>query len=260
MAKRRKSKSSSRKTCKPSGVRHRKNRSLEIFSQTNGGHLEIAHGGLAPAQLPASNKSEQDSKSQFLAAFHPQLLGNVAYFCLSKSMSLTGDLLEAAAPAVLAFQERMRPTDALEELALSQALITHARAAWLSTLAIKQTNAQSLAVMNEAADRASSTFARLMRAIREHRKPTNPSTTVSIAQANVAAQQIVQNIPGQESQKNHDEQTGIPGEQATVTASVQAIDEGIAVAPNGHQTNEAVDKKHRATKPRRKGSGSDERT
>jgi hypothetical protein len=75
---------------------------------------------LAPAQLFASNKSERDSKSQFLAAFHPQLLGNVPYFSLSKSMSLTGDLLEAAAPALLAFQERMRPMDALEELALTR--------------------------------------------------------------------------------------------------------------------------------------------
>jgi hypothetical protein len=35
-------------------------------------------------------------------------------------MSMGGELLEAAAPAVLAFQERMRPMDALEELALTR--------------------------------------------------------------------------------------------------------------------------------------------
>jgi hypothetical protein len=194
MATRGKSKSFPRKNRKAVRSPRRKNRALGISNPIKGGPCEIAQHSPAPLQLPASNKSEQDSKSQFLAAFHPQLLGNLPYFFLAKSMSMGGELLEAAAPAVLAFQERMCPTDALEELALSQALITHARAAWLATLATKQTDAQSVAIVNEAADRASGTFARLMRAIREHRKPTNPTTTVSIGQANVAGEQVVQNM------------------------------------------------------------------
>jgi hypothetical protein len=98
----------------------RKSRALQVPGSTKIDVREIAHRSSAPPQLPASNKSGQDPKSQFLATFHPQLLGNVAYFCAAKSMSMTGDLLEAAAPAVLAFQERMCPTDALEELALTR--------------------------------------------------------------------------------------------------------------------------------------------
>jgi hypothetical protein len=40
---------------------------------------------------------------------------------------------------------------------------------------------------------------------------------------------------------------------------VPANTRGIAVTPNSHPTNTAVDKKHGTTKSRRKGPGSDER-
>jgi hypothetical protein len=258
MTKRRKSKSHSRKIRCTTKSPRRKNRVFQATGSTKIDVREIEHRNSEPTQLPSPNETDQDPKSQFLAAFHPQLLGNVAYFCAAKSMSMTGDLLEAAAPAVLAFQERMRPMDALEELALNQALISHARAAWLSVLATKQTNAQSLAIINEAADRASSTFVRLTRAIREHRKPTNPSTTVSIGQANVAGQQIVQNIQEHESHKNHDEQTGIPSDQATVAEVVPVIHEGIEITSIGHPANATVDAKYGAPKPGGKGPGRDE--
>jgi hypothetical protein len=118
MATRRKS-ALPRKGRKTSKSPRRKNRASQAPGSTKIDVREIAHRNPAPTQLLASNKSGQDPKSQFVAAFHPQLLGNVAYFSICKSISFTGDLLEAAAPALLAFQERMRPMDALE-LALTR--------------------------------------------------------------------------------------------------------------------------------------------
>ena len=111
-------------------------------------------------------------------------------------MGLPQELAESTALATLTFQEEMCPRDALERLALSQMLLVHGRVAWLSKLLPAQADAGSLGVVSEACERALGSFLRLMRAFREYREPKNSSTTVSIGQANVAGQQVVQNLRG----------------------------------------------------------------
>ena len=115
--------------------------------------------------------------------------------------------------------------------------------------------------VSTAIDSGVSTFTRLMRTLDEYRRPQIANTTVSIGQANVAGNQLVQNIQNQETTARHGNQTKIGLNRAPINAEViPAHTRGIAVTPNSHPTNAAVDKKHGATKPRRKGSGSDERT
>ena len=100
-----------------------------------------------------------------------------------------------------------------------------------------------------------------MRTLDEYRRPRITNATVSIGQANVAGNQLVQNIQNQEATPKHGNQTKIGLNRAPINAEVvPANTRGIAVTPNSHPTNAAVDKKHRATESRRKGSGSDERT
>jgi hypothetical protein len=125
----------------------------------------------------------------------------------------------------------------------------------------EQTNTKAVATISTAIDSGVSTFTRLMRTLDEYRRPQIANTTVSIGQANVAGNQLVQNIQNQETTARHGNQTKIGLNRAPINAEVvPAHTKGIAVTPNSHPTNAAVDKKHGATKPRRKGSGSDERT
>jgi hypothetical protein len=243
MASRQKSKPTSRKTHKKQCPRSTKLVSLSP-GQTPAEWRELALRNVKALQAQSADRPDRESRHKFLAEYHPQLLANLPYFSFSKSLPMDDEILAATAAATLTFQERMRPTDALEELAFSQALIAHARAAWLAHVVTKQSDAKSLAIVSEAADRAAGTFTRLMRAIREHRKPANSTTSLQIAQANVAGQQIVQNIQAREDSKNHGEQTGIHGNRATAPKVISAIEQGPAVAPSRDSANTALVEKH----------------
>jgi hypothetical protein len=128
-------------------------------------------------------------------------------------------------------------------------------------LLTEQTNTKAIATISAAIDSGVSTFTRLMRTLDEYRRPRIANTTVSIGQANVAGNQLVQHIQNQEATVKHGIQTKTATDRTPINAEVvPANTRGIAGTPNSHPTNAAVDKKHRATEPRRKGSGSDERT
>ena len=88
----------------------------------------------------------------------------------------------------------MKPRDVIEEMLIVQMAWTHARLARLSAVAMDQTQTQNVRVVNEAADRAANTFRRQMLALAEYRKPPRSDAFVAIKQANVAAQQVVQNL------------------------------------------------------------------
>lgn len=79
-------------------------------------------------------------------------------------------------------------------------LFTHARLVHLSSLANKQTRVEWAAMMNAAADRAANTFRRQMLALAEYRRPSRRAggdSFTAIGQANIAAQQVIQNnAPG----------------------------------------------------------------
>jgi hypothetical protein len=191
----------------------------------------------------------------------PDFVGNAAYLLLADKMALGPELLEAAGLGAISFQEHMEASDGLERLAISQILVTNARVMWLSKLLTEQTNTKTLATISAAIDGGVSTFTRLMRTLDEYHRPRIANTTVSIGQANVAGNQLVQNIQNQEPTVKHGNQTKTATDRTPIGAeAVPANTRGIAFTPNSHPTNATVDKKHRATEPRRKGSGSNERT
>jgi hypothetical protein len=89
----------------------------------------------SPNQMQESKRAEAEALSLISEKLHPDLLCDLAYMRLSRCMGMTGDNLEAALPAAFNFQQDMRPTDGLERLALSQALLAEGRATWLTKLA-----------------------------------------------------------------------------------------------------------------------------
>src|SRR3954471_3961028 len=74
---------------------------------------------------------------------------------------------------------------------VSQMVVTHGRLLNLTTSAGHQTNLKWAQQMNDAADRASNTFRRLVLALAEYRNPRRGSSFTAIGQANIAQQQIV---------------------------------------------------------------------
>jgi hypothetical protein len=211
------------------------------------------HGQLQPAPL------KDFDRAQLLERAHPLTLPGVAYIHFSGQMGLPHELADAAASASFEFLEEMCPRDALERLALSQLLLVHGRVAWLSKLLPAQPDAESLGIVSEACERALGSFGRLMRSFRDYREPKNSSTTVSIGQANVAGQQVVQNLMKEERREKNDEQTRIRRETGAASRPPLPPHEGrIALPADRHSTKPAVDKKHGSKNGRRKGAGSDE--
>jgi hypothetical protein len=215
---------------------------------------EVQQGDSAEhLQAPISNITDQAGVHGMLEKMHPNFVGNLAYISLCEAMGISGEFLEAAIPSSLNFQEQMRPLDPLEGLALTQALVAHANAMWLAKLAAAQTNPHSLCAISEASGRASNTFARLMTAIQKYRRPAPSSTTVSIAQANVAGQQVVQNILKHEDRNDDQTSIGQSG-PATKTAELPPNTERLALSAINNQTDAAVDEEHWPADDYRKGS------
>ena len=258
MATHAKAKASSRKSGKPRKTAkspRRRNPVPQLPSPIKPGAQKLVRRSSGQLQPPSPSRPDQDSMTQILENLHPQLLGNLSYCFLSKAMSLTGEPLEAAGPGAMNFAGQMQPKDPLEGLALTQALLADARSAWLAKLATTQRDAHALGIILQACEAASGTFVKLMRAIAEYRRPDGSTTTVSIGQANVAHQQVIQNIQKQELQeKNDDERTKITRREPAVTAEIlSANSERAQVTASRHPTNTTMDEKHGPENAGRKG-------
>jgi hypothetical protein len=218
---------------------------------------EAAQPGIERQELSSAALNRTTSTGNKLP---PDFLGTAAYLLVADKMSLGPELLEAAGLGAISFQEHMQSKDGLEGLAISQLLVTHTRIMWLTKMLSEQTNTKAIATISASIDSALSTFVRLMRAVDEYRRPRSPGTTVSIGQANVASNQVVQNIQNQEVTPKYGNQTKSAPDQAAInTAIVPANTKRIAVTPGDHQTGKALDQKHGTKEPRRKGSGGNER-
>jgi len=209
-----------------------------------------------------------DSDAAYLAAvhqkvvekFHPQFLGCRAYFRLSEAMG--GGLIETAGVGAGNFLvNQLQESDPLLGLAHNLALLAHGRAAWLTQRSVVQTDAHSLAVHLQGCERATSTFVQLMRAITENGQAKNPSARISIGQANVAHQQVVQNLQMHNGeQRKNDEQTRISEQGAVIDGEfVSAVTEGLEVIESRNPEKPTLDKEHGAKKRSGKGQGFKER-
>ena len=144
---------------------------------------------------------------------------------------------------------RMAPRDPAEEMLMTQMLFAHARSMSLTAMSGQQSTIESLKVVHEYADRASNTYRRLMLALAEYRRPQKAGDSFSvIQQANIAAQQVVQN--GNTDEKATNEQ-GCKPETAAARAAghppaALPADTGrddffASICPEG-ETVEAVDR------------------
>jgi hypothetical protein len=98
---------------------------------------------------------------------------------------------------------RFGPRDPIEEMMVSQMVVTHGRLLQLTSMAVNQTNLKWAQLMNDAADRASNTFRRLVLALADYRNPRRGNSFTAIGQANIAQQQIVNPpVPTQSSVSN----------------------------------------------------------
>jgi hypothetical protein len=212
-------------------------------------------------QTAAATLAERGLTRRDIAKSHADVGGHAAYMELCEQMSMPPEWVDAAGSGSISFQREMRPKDGLEELALDQLLLAHTRSVWLTRLLAHQKDMQSIGIISEACERAVGTFARLMRAISEYRRPSNASTTVSIGQANVGGNQVVQNLvkEGRQKQKNG-ERTRISQDTAASTPALSANEGRIALPSGGHSANPALDKEHGPDKRQRKGASTDECT
>jgi hypothetical protein len=97
------------------------------------------------------------------------------------------------------FVWRMKPRDPLEKLTLEQLMSHHVRVLRLTQQACGESDPALIRMLHEACDGASGAYRRLMTAFREDRRPHRQKAAIAIDQANVANQQIVQNVtPHQE--------------------------------------------------------------
>jgi hypothetical protein len=137
----------------------------------------------------------------------------------------------------------MAPRDALEEMLIIQAIVTHARALHLNHLATRQERPITVRTVNEYADRASNTYRRLMLALAEYRRPPRPAANfTAIGQANVAQQQVVVNHENPQGGKAANE-VGCPG-RTEAPPRLSADSRGAEIAPGSGAGREAVDPVH----------------
>ena len=139
-----------------------------------------------PEKAPAA-----ESKDELYSMLH----GPVAVALSLSQINTQGNHFGAAAVHMRKLQDELKPRDAIEEMLIEQLAVTHARVVKLSAQALIQKNEAWYRTLSEACDRAASTFRRLTVAFREYREPRR-TTVMAIQQANLANQQVVQQISG----------------------------------------------------------------
>lgn len=160
---------------------------------------------------------------------------------------------------------RVNPRDPLEEMLVEQCIWAHGRVRHLSALANQQTDLDAVRQVNDSADKASNTFRRLMLALREYRQPPRPGDQfTAIKQANIANQQVVQNLEPEK--QNASNEKGFANDASIDSDLEQAPPASLPAEPGGacltaaeHPAGEAVGAHDGAEDGRGQGSLADER-
>lgn len=203
--------------------------------------------------LPARAAADRDAEHAFARHLHGSVAAGFIYRDQAAQFLKAGLIHETAIDYAQDFLARLAPADPIEELLAAEAMWTHARLGHLTSMAGAETNIERLRVLHELCDRASNTLRRLALALAEYRRPRRPGTSgdafIAIRQANVAAQQIVQN-GRTEGENASNEQGWWPQPQRP---SLQAQREGTGVSTAGGKAVPPLVKKHRTANPRGKG-------
>ena len=138
-----------------------------------------------------------------------------------------------------------QPRDALEEMLVVQMAWAHARLARLSAIAHNQEQRGNVQVVHDACDRAANTFRRQMLALAEYRRPAQPGSFVAIRQANVANQQVVQNVENHTFPNPNFRTPAASNEQGSAPQALPPVGAGIEIPEGGGAKEQAVAGQHR---------------
>jgi hypothetical protein len=146
--------------------------------------------------------------------------------------------LKTAEQFIQAIRDSVLPRDAIEEMLVVQMAWTHARLAKLSAIANNQEQRRNMQAVHDACDHAANTFRRQMLTLAEYRRPALPGNFMAIKQANIAHQQVVQNVenPQNEIASN---------EQGSARAALPPVVEGIELPAGNGAEKQAVAAEHR---------------
>jgi hypothetical protein len=147
--------------------------------------------GRSPVEIIGNPETDADAARQVVVnVVTSTIIGDTVF---GETMGEGADLRVTTQCYVDDCMERMAPRDPVEELLVSQLLLTHGRVVRLSHLAQQQLNYEQIRNINELADRASNTYRKLALALAEYRRPARGSPITAIQQANIANQQVVMN-------------------------------------------------------------------
>lgn len=145
-------------------------------------------GGTA---ITPADASGAEAKA-YARTIHGQHLAGVVYRDQMR-MVVDGSMYEETALDYASdFIDRVGPQNPLEAILAEELLWSHTRAATLSIRSCRETSPQRIRTINQAADGASNTSRKLVRALTDCRRPRRGGDTF-IQQANVAGQQVVHN-------------------------------------------------------------------
>lgn len=158
------------------------------------GSSKTSLSAIAPESQPSAmvNSAKLPAKS----IYHNMVLGATVY-CHQLKLFLPDAGSLSGSEYVSQMVAEMKPRDPLEQMLIAQALWCHCRSARLSAIANEQTETANVRVVNDACDRASNSFRKLMLALAEYRRPPRTESFTVVKQANVAQQQVVNNAQNQ---------------------------------------------------------------
>jgi hypothetical protein len=107
-------------------------------------------------------------------------------------------------------------------------------------MANNQERRANVQVVHDACDRAANTFRRQMLTLAEYRRPAQPGSFLAIRQANVANQQVVQNVESPNLQN-----ANTSNEQGSGPAALPSVAEGIELPAGNGAEKQAVAAEHR---------------
>ncbi len=212
--------------------------------------------------LQEVEKSDPAGYPRFARLVHRDLLAGGIYGPQMKDASGSEAFNESAWHYAIGNLNNMKPKDPIEEMLVMQAIWTHARVAKLSGLASQQSNLRALEIVNGTCDRAANTFRRLALALSEYRHPRSGDQFVAIRQANLADQQVIQNIENRnlpDEKVTIEKGSSVDGQETTQKA-LSSQSNRPAILEGVNPPSEAVAVGHRPPDAGRKGEGQDERS
>jgi hypothetical protein len=164
----------------------------------------------------------------------------------------------AARTFMAAMCESVQPRDAVEEMLLVQMVWTHARLGNLTVLANQQTTASNVRIVHDACDKAANTFRRMMLALADYRRPPQVAGFVAVRQANIANQQVVQNVENQ-NQNSDFRKPLTSNEQGSAAPALSPIGDRIDGPAGSGAAKQAMAAQHRPADGGRKDQVQSER-